>query len=91
MRTSAAEGEIKISFADTGPGMSEEVLSKMFTPFFTTKKQGLGLGLYMAHNIINAHNGRTEVQSKLGTGTVITVILPVRATRDLKSPDTPLT
>lgn len=91
VRTCAAEGEIKISFADTGPGMSEEVLSKMFTPFFSTKKQGLGLGLYMAHNIINAHNGRTEVQSKLGAGTVITVILPVRATRDLKSSDTPLT
>jgi len=78
VNTRVVEGEIKVSFADTGEGMSKEVLSKIFTPFFSTKKQGLGLGLYMAHNIIHAHGGEIDVQSKLGAGTVMTVILPVR-------------
>jgi signal transduction histidine kinase len=87
IRTRATQGEIKISFSDTGEGMSEEVISKIFTPFFSTKQQGLGLGLYIAYNIINAHDGRIEVQSKVGVGTVITVILPVRSVkiqRDIK-------
>ena len=76
--TSMSAGEISVFFADTGPGISKENLSKIFTPFFSTKKQGLGLGLYIAHNIIQAHNGSIDVQSELNAGTVITVVLPVR-------------
>jgi signal transduction histidine kinase len=81
VRTSVAEGQIEVSFADTGEGMNKEVVSKIFTPFFSTKEQGLGLGLYIAHNIIDAHGGRIEVRSKLGAGTVITLVLPVRAAK----------
>lgn len=81
VRTSAAAGEIRVSFADTGEGMSEEVYSKIFTPFFTSKENGLGLGLCIAHSIISAHDGRIEVQSKPGAGSVITVVLPIRATK----------
>ncbi len=81
VRTKAIRDEIKVSFSDTGEGMSEEVVSKIFTPFFSTKQQGLGLGLYIAYNIINAHNGRIEVKSKIGVGTIITVILPVRSAK----------
>jgi signal transduction histidine kinase len=81
VRTFAVAGQIEVSFADTGEGMSQEVVSKIFTPFFSTKEQGLGLGLYIAHNIIDAHGGRIEVRSKLGAGTVITLILPVRAAK----------
>ncbi len=87
IKTRVAKGEIIVSFSDTGEGMSEEVISKIFTPFFSTKQQGLGLGLYIAYNIINAHDGRINVQSKVGTGTIITVVLPVRSVkiqRDIK-------
>ncbi|MHC4226800.1 MAG: two-component system sensor histidine kinase NtrB [Planctomycetota bacterium] len=81
VRTSVAADLIEMSFADTGEGMSEEVVSKIFTPFFSTKEQGLGLGLYIAHNIIDAHGGRIKVRSELGAGTVITLTLPVRAAK----------
>lgn len=81
VRTSTAADQIEVSFIDTGEGMSEEIASKIFTPFFSTKEQGLGLGLYIAHNIINAHGGRIKVRSKPGAGTVITLILPVRAAK----------
>ncbi|MBW8015744.1 MAG: PAS domain-containing protein [Planctomycetes bacterium] len=81
VRTKVIRGEIKVSFSDTGEGMSEEVVAKIFTPFFSTKQQGLGLGLYIAYNIINAHDGRIEVKSKVGVGTIITVILPVRSAK----------
>ena len=81
VRTKVVLDEIRISFSDTGEGMSEEVVSKIFTPFFSTKQQGLGLGLYIAYNIINAHVGRIKVKSKVGFGTIITVILPVRSAK----------
>ncbi len=81
VRTTASRGEIKVSFADTGEGMSKEVLSKIFTPFYTTKEDGLGLGLYISQNIINAHDGRIEIQSKPNVGTTIAVVLPVRAAK----------
>lgn len=78
IRTSRGSEEIIVSFEDTGGGMKKEVCSKIFTPFFTTKKDGLGLGLSIVHNIINAHGGRISVKSELGAGTVIKVILPIR-------------
>jgi signal transduction histidine kinase len=78
IRTSREGEEIIVSFEDTGGGMKKEVCSKIFTPFFTTKKDGLGLGLSIVHNIINAHGGQISVKSKLGAGTVIKVTLPIR-------------
>jgi signal transduction histidine kinase len=78
IRTSSDSEEIIVSFKDTGVGMRKEVCSKMFTPFFTTKKNGLGLGLSIVRNIISAHGGRISVKSKLSAGTVITVTLPIR-------------
>jgi signal transduction histidine kinase len=89
VRTYAAKGEICVTFSDTGQGMSKDVLSRMFTPFFTTKRKGLGLGLYMVQNIIGAHDGRIDVQSDLGTGTVVTVVLPVRVAKRPKRENKP--
>lgn len=70
--------EIKIDFNDQGIGMNEETQQKMFDPFFTSKEIGVGtgLGLSIAYKIIEAHNGRVEVNSALGNGTTMTVILP---------------
>ncbi len=68
--------EVKIAFSDSGVGMSREVLEKLWTPFFTTKAKGMGVGLSICKRIINAHGGRIEVQSVQGKGTYFTVFLP---------------
>lgn len=67
-----------IVFEDTGTGISPENLKKLFTPFFSTKKDGVGLGLSIAQNIIAKHNGTITVRSTPDKGTVFTVSLPVR-------------
>ena len=66
---------VKISIADTGPGIAKENLEKIFQPFYTTKHDGTGLGLPIAKRIITAHKGRIQVESFPG-GTVFTVEIP---------------
>jgi signal transduction histidine kinase len=71
------EGEnVIIEIADTGSGISEENLSKIFEPYFSTKETGTGLGLAIVQKIIEAHNGSIDVDSKEGEGTKFTVKLP---------------
>ncbi|HOJ09828.1 MAG TPA: MASE3 domain-containing protein [Clostridiales bacterium] len=65
-----------IKISDNGKGISEEELQKIGTPFFTTKRNGTGLGLSTCYNIIKDHNGRIQVESTLGKGTTFTIILP---------------
>ena len=74
------ERDVRLKIEDTGSGISPENLRKLFTPFFTTKKkgQGVGLGLAVGHEIIEKHGGRIEVESKVGKGTTFTVSLPGR-------------
>ena len=69
---------VEFVFVDTGTGMSEEVLSKLFTPLFTTKAQGMGLGLSICKRMIEAHGGKVSVQSTLNVGTKFTVSLPLK-------------
>jgi signal transduction histidine kinase len=72
-----ANGTIFFSVADTGSGMSEEFLQKrLFRPFSTTKTKGIGLGLYTCREIIEAHGGRLDVESKVGVGTRFRAVLP---------------
>ncbi len=72
-----SEREIFFSVADTGAGMSEEFQhTKLFRAFATTKKAGVGLGLYTCREIVKAHGGRIEVQSEKGAGTCFRVVLP---------------
>jgi nitrogen fixation/metabolism regulation signal transduction histidine kinase len=74
--TTGLEGDmIFIEVADTGCGMSEEVKSKLFTPYFTTKKKGMGLGMAIVHRIIEQHDGKIEVESQEGVGTTVRVLL----------------
>jgi two-component system NtrC family sensor kinase len=70
-----------IEVRDTGSGMSPEVLDKIFDPFFTTKEEGkgVGLGLAVVYGIIESHGGDIDVTSRVGTGSVFTVTLPLRA------------
>lgn len=77
--TSSKPGWAVMSFKDTGTGMSQETKKKVFDPFYTTKDvgQGTGLGMSVSFKIIKEHKGRIEVESELGKGTTISVLLPV--------------
>ncbi|MGD0625374.1 MAG: Cache 3/Cache 2 fusion domain-containing protein [Thermodesulfobacteriota bacterium] len=71
--------DVEISVKDTGNGVPEENVEKIFEPFFSTKEvgKGTGLGLSICYGIIEAHGGRIEVESKMNEGTTFRVILPV--------------
>ncbi len=66
-----------VAVTDTGDGIPEENLDRIFDPFYTTKKSGTGLGLSICYNIIKSHRGDIEVKSKTGQGTTILVSLPL--------------
>jgi two-component system NtrC family sensor kinase len=72
--------EVFVTVADTGMGISREVMSHIFEPFFTTKSegQGSGLGLAIAHGIIAQHGGEISVKSEMGKGAEFTIALPLR-------------
>ncbi|MBS6518473.1 MAG: histidine kinase [Clostridium sp.] len=69
----------ELTFSDTGCGMSEEVKSQIFDPFYTTRKsgEGTGLGLYLVHRMVEEHRGTITVESELGRGTVFRIYFPV--------------
>ena len=67
---------IRIEIADTGPGIGEEEAKKIFEPFYTTKEQGLGLGMPYSKKIIDQHRGIISLSSKSGEGTRISIALP---------------
>jgi len=80
LRSSNDGNQIKIEVQDTGCGISQENMSKLFTPFFTTKIEvkGVGLGLSICYGLIQRHQGKIEVQSQVGKGTTFTVYLPLQ-------------
>lgn len=66
-----------VSIQDTGTGISPEIIEKLFTPFFSTKPKGTGLGLAVSYGIVKDHGGDIKVASKIGSGTEFVVILPM--------------
>lgn len=77
--TEKTEDYIRASFTDDGPGISKENLTRIFSPFFTTKEvgKGTGLGLSICHGIISEHGGRIWAESKLGEGATFIIELPI--------------
>ncbi len=69
---------ILLNISDQGIGIAEKDLENIFSPFFTTKEEGNGLGLAEAHKIVQAHRGKIEVRSQLEKGTTFTLSLPIR-------------
>jgi len=69
--------EVIIEIADTGQGIADEDLGRIFDYYFTTKEKGMGLGLPLAHKIIREHGGTIQVESKAGKGSTFRVSLPV--------------
>lgn len=80
IRARATHRNVSLIVEDTGMGMSQQVLDKIFVPFFTTKDvgEGTGLGLPVVHGIIHAHGGTIHVESKVGRGTQFEIRLPVQ-------------
>ena len=72
-----AEQYVVIRVTDTGPGIEAEDLDRIFSPLFTTKKQGSGIGLAVVRKIVNSHRGRIDVESAPGQGAVFSVLLPM--------------
>jgi two-component system, NtrC family, sensor histidine kinase AtoS len=66
-----------VKVADNGCGIAEEILSKIFYPFFTTKERGSGIGLAIAQKIVDSHRGSIDVESEVGKGTTFTIKLPL--------------
>ncbi len=77
--TFASEGTVSVLIQDTGPGIAPENIKNIFKPFFTTKAVGVGtgLGLYLSRDIIERHQGRLSVDSRLGAGTTFMINLPI--------------
>jgi two-component system, sporulation sensor kinase E len=69
-------GGIVMTFIDQGVGIPDERISRLGEPFYTTKEKGTGLGLMVSYKIIENHNGHLNIQSKVGKGTVVSIILP---------------
>jgi len=78
--TSQSEGAVRLSVADSGPGIPADTLSKVFEPFFTTKSggtSGMGMGLAIARSIVEAHDGRIVAENNITTGATVWFSLPV--------------
>jgi two-component system sensor kinase FixL len=76
--------DAEISVRDTGPGLPADLLGKLFTPYLTTKDHGLGIGLSIARNIVQAHGGGIAVRNNLEGGATFTVTLPVSETHEIR-------
>ena len=78
IKTRENNGFIQVRISDTGCGISEKIQTRIFDPFFTTKGvgKGTGLGMNIAYNIVQKHNGSIDVQSTIGRGTTFTICLP---------------
>ncbi len=77
VKTSVKDDKYTILFSDNGCGMSEETVSRIFEPYFTTKANGTGLGMAMSYKIIKEFSGDIAVESKLGEGSLFKITLPV--------------
>ena len=76
--TSAVDGDVVMSVSDNGCGMSKDFIERsLFRPFQSTKKKGMGIGMFHSKMIIEAHGGKIRVDSEVGKGTTISVVLPV--------------
>lgn len=81
--TSRSGDSVEVSFKDSGVGIPEENMKKLFTPLFTTKTNGLGLGLTICKQIVEGHHGDIAVESKAGEGALFIVRLPILSGAEL--------
>lgn len=77
IKTALEEGYIKVSIKDTGNGIPDEIKDKLFEPFFTTRQEGLGLGLCITKRIVDNHKGTIKIDSDIVKGTTVVIKLPL--------------
>lgn len=87
IRSTKRTAQAEISFSDSGGGIPEKVLSKMFSPLNTTKAKGMGLSLAICKRIVEAHKGHITIDSIIGRGTTVTILLPSKPTSDFEAED----
>jgi two-component system, sporulation sensor kinase E len=76
VQTGEGSDGVWVSVADTGGGIPQDQIARIFEPFYTTKKKGTGLGLMIVQRIVRAHGGKIEVESRVGQGTIFRIRLP---------------
>jgi len=76
VRTAGDERRLVVAVSDDGEGMSPETREKAFTPFFTTREEGTGLGLALVRRIVGQHGGSVDISSTPGAGTTVTLVFP---------------
>ena len=69
---------VEFTFTDTGSGIPKEIIEKIWTPLFTTKAKGMGLGLAICKRMVEAHGGSVFAKSKVGKGTTFTIKIPIK-------------
>ncbi|MGA9289636.1 MAG: ATP-binding protein, partial [Anaerobacillus sp.] len=72
------ENDVTITITDTGIGMEDDVMEKIFDPFYTTRAEGTGLGLSIVHQLVVQNKGEIDVRSTIGKGTTFSMTLPSR-------------
>jgi PAS domain S-box-containing protein len=77
LQTGETNDDVWVSVTDTGGGIPQEQINRIFEPFYTTKKKGTGLGLMIVQRIVRAHGGRIELESQAGRGTTFRIWLPL--------------
>ena len=77
LQTRLAGNWVELAVCDSGPGIAVDMQPKIFDPFVTTKREGIGLGLSIARSIVDAHRGRISVSNGLGGGAIFVIALPV--------------
>ena len=83
IRSVVGDAEVAVTVSDTGRGLPSEILGKLFSPFVTTKTHGLGIGLTISRQLVEAHDGTIDAHENLDGGATFTVTLPRRSTREL--------
>jgi signal transduction histidine kinase len=78
IRSHQIRDSVEIAFADTGSGIPEDTMRRLFTPLFTTKAQGMGFGLAICKRIVEAHEGTITVKTAVNKGTTFTISLPTK-------------
>jgi signal transduction histidine kinase len=77
IETKPLKDRVEVTISDSGSGIPPEQMEKIFNYYYTTKEKGVGLGLPIAHRIIEAHGGQLKIESRVGVGTKVTVTLPI--------------
>jgi signal transduction histidine kinase len=78
LKTRRADATAEVAVIDRGPGIDPKIMEQIFNPFFTTKSNGVGLGLAIVSKIVDEHGGRMTVESEPGKGSVFRVYLPIQ-------------